>query len=95
MCASAKGERIDSVQPAITAMEIDAFTEYGAVQDYLFSLKARGVKFGIDRMRAWSGAIGHPEDATPCIHLAGTNGKGSTSAILESIFREAGWLEIS
>lgn len=72
-------------------MEIDVFSDYAAVQDYLFSLKARGVKFGIDRMRAWSAAIGHPQQATPCIHIAGTNGKGSTAAILESIFRQAGW----
>ncbi len=72
-------------------MEIDPFSDYAAVQDYLFGLKARGVKFGIDRMRAWSEAIGHPHHATPCIHIAGTNGKGSTAAILESIFRQAGW----
>lgn len=73
------------------AMEIHASTEYPAVQDYLFSLKARGVKFGIDRMRSWIEAIGHPENAIPCIHITGTNGKGSTAAMLEAIFRTAGW----
>ena len=72
-------------------MPVAAFTDYAAVQDYLFSLKARGVKFGIDRMRSWIGALGHPEKACPCIHITGTNGKGSTAAMLESIFRAAGW----
>jgi len=63
---------------------------YAATQDYLFGLKARGVKFGIDRMRALAEALGHPERAVPVIHLAGTNGKGSTGAMLEAILRGAG-----
>jgi dihydrofolate synthase/folylpolyglutamate synthase len=57
----------------------------------LFSLKARGVKFGIDRMRALVAGLGHPDLAVPCIHLAGTNGKGSTAAMLDAIFAAAGW----
>ncbi|MDR0353983.1 MAG: bifunctional folylpolyglutamate synthase/dihydrofolate synthase [Opitutaceae bacterium] len=61
------------------------------MQDYLFGLKARGVKFGVDRMGLWAGALGHPERAVPVIHITGTNGKGSTAAMLEAIFREAGW----
>ncbi len=72
-------------------MPSTAFTDYRAVQDYLFGLKVRGVKFGIDRMRSWIEAIGHPEKAIPCIHITGTNGKGSTAAMLDSIFRGVGW----
>ena len=64
---------------------------YTATQDYLFSLKARGVKFGIDRLRALVAGLGYPDLAVPCIHLAGTNGKGSTAAMLDSIFHAAGW----
>lgn len=64
---------------------------YTATQEYLFSLKAKGVKYGIDRMNLWLEALGHPERAVPVIHVAGTNGKGSTSAMLESVFRSAGW----
>ena len=67
------------------------FTDYAAVQEYLFSMKARGLKFGIDRMNLWQEALGHPERKTPVIHVTGTNGKGSTVAMLEAIFREAGW----
>ena len=65
--------------------------DYAAVQDYLFSLKARGVRFGIDRMRDLVRLLGHPEHAVPVIHVAGTNGKGSTAAMLESILQAAGW----
>ncbi|HEY1764432.1 MAG TPA: folylpolyglutamate synthase/dihydrofolate synthase family protein [Opitutaceae bacterium] len=63
---------------------------YEAVQDYLFGLKAGGMKFGIDRMKLLSELLGHPELKVPCIHVAGTNGKGSVSAMLESILRVSG-----
>jgi len=65
-------------------------SDYSAVQDYLFGLKTKGVKFGIDRMRLLAEEIGHPERAVPIIHIAGTNGKGSTAAMIESILRTAG-----
>ncbi|GAB5562830.1 MAG: hypothetical protein SynsKO_44770 [Synoicihabitans sp.] len=67
-----------------------SLTDYPAVQDYLFGLKAKGVKFGIDRMRNLAAAIGHPERTLPIVHIAGTNGKGSTAAMVESILRAAG-----
>ena len=63
---------------------------YPAVQEYLFGLKTAGVKFGIDRMRILAERIGSPERATPCLHVAGTNGKGSVSAMLEAILRACG-----
>ncbi len=65
--------------------------DYAAVKEYLYALKAGGVKFGIDRMRRLSAALGHPERSYPVIHVAGTNGKGSVAAMLESILRAAGW----
>ncbi len=34
--------------------------------------------------------MGHPERRSPCVQIAGTNGKGSTAAMLESILRAAG-----
>jgi len=64
--------------------------DYVAVQDYLFSLKAQGLKFGIDRMRLLAAALGHPERAVPCVHIAGTNGKGSVAAMVDAILAEAG-----
>src|SRR5271170_6968112 len=69
----------------------EAPADYPATQEYLFSLKAHGPKFGIDRMRALLAGLGHPDQAAPCIHLAGTNGKGSVAAMLDAILRAAGW----
>jgi dihydrofolate synthase/folylpolyglutamate synthase len=66
-------------------------TDYAAVTDYLFGLKAHGAKFGIDRMALLAAEIGHPERAVPCVHVAGTNGKGSVSAMLDAILHAAGW----
>src|SRR5882757_6635824 len=66
-------------------------TDYAAVTDYLFGLKARGAKFGIDRMALLAARLGHPERAVPCVHVAGTNGKGSVSAMLDAILHAAGW----
>jgi dihydrofolate synthase/folylpolyglutamate synthase len=44
----------------------------------------------LERMRAALALRGHPEAAYPAIHVAGTNGKGSTAAMLESVLRAAG-----
>jgi dihydrofolate synthase/folylpolyglutamate synthase len=82
---------MEAVSPSPAGAPPAPFTDYADVQDYLFSLKARGVKYGIDRMGSWVAALGHPERAVPIIHITGTNGKGSTAAMLEAVFREAGW----
>src|SRR6201988_2633284 len=52
--------------------------------------QARVQKFGLENIRILSTALGKPHLAIPCAHIAGTNGKGSTAAILESILRAAG-----
>jgi dihydrofolate synthase/folylpolyglutamate synthase len=70
---------------------LSALHDYEATKAYLCGLKVAGVKLGIDRMRLLAEALGHPERAYPCIHVAGTNGKGSVAAMLEAIFRAAGW----
>ena len=66
-------------------------SDYASVTEYLYALKAGGMKFGIDRMRRLAEALGHPERNCPVIHIAGTNGKGSVAAMLESVLRAAGW----
>ena len=48
-------------------------------------------KFDLEHMRALIEALGHPERRFPSIIIAGTNGKGSTSAMLASILRQAGY----
>jgi len=70
----------------------DLAARYAAVTSYLFDLKvSHGINFGIDRMRAFAAALGNPESQLPLVHVAGTNGKGSVVAMLDSILRAAGW----
>ncbi len=65
--------------------------DYVSAKEYLFGLKGKGSKFGIDRMRLFVEKLGHPERQLRVIHVAGTNGKGSVSAMCEAIFRAAGY----
>src|SRR5689334_15283447 len=48
-------------------------------------------KFDLENMRKLAEALGHPERRMPSVLVAGTNGKGSTSATLASILRVAGY----
>jgi dihydrofolate synthase / folylpolyglutamate synthase len=52
---------------------------------------ARVQKFGLENISVLADALGGPQLAAPCIHIAGTNGKGSTAAMLESILEQAGF----
>jgi len=58
---------------------------------YLYGLRRRKIKLGLDNIRYLLDYLDHPESKFPSIHIAGTNGKGSTSAMLESILRAAGY----
>ena len=49
------------------------------------------IDLGLDRIRAALEIFGNPQDKLKCIHVAGTNGKGSVCTILDSILREAGY----
>jgi dihydrofolate synthase / folylpolyglutamate synthase len=51
---------------------------------------ARVQKFGLDNISLLAEALGRRHLAIPCVHIAGTNGKGSTAAMLESILRASG-----
>lgn len=59
--------------------------------DWLDSLQGSGIRPGLGRMRAVLRALRRPEREYPSIIVAGTNGKGSTSATLSSILVEAGY----
>jgi dihydrofolate synthase / folylpolyglutamate synthase len=52
--------------------------------------QVRVQKFGLENITTLAKAFGNPHRAAPCAHVAGTNGKGSTAAMLESILRSAG-----
>ncbi len=59
-------------------------------RDYLAGLILHGVKLGLNNIRQLLDAAGSPQNAQPCAHIAGTNGKGSTAAFLEAMLRAAG-----
>jgi len=48
------------------------------------------MKYNLDRMRALMDAMGRPQEAFRTVHVVGTNGKGSTTAILAALFRSLG-----
>ena len=57
---------------------------------YVFSLEKFGIKFGLDNIRKLCAALGQPQTAYPSILIAGTNGKGSVTAMVDCGLRAAG-----
>jgi dihydrofolate synthase/folylpolyglutamate synthase len=57
----------------------------------LYQLQQFSVKQGLENIRKLSGKLGNPHTKYPVIHVAGTNGKGSTSAIIQRILSEHGF----
>ena len=62
-----------------------------AIKERIYALRGGGSKFSTDRMREFARALGDPQNAARLVHVAGTNGKGSTSAFIESILRAHGF----
>jgi dihydrofolate synthase / folylpolyglutamate synthase len=56
----------------------------------LFARGNFGMKLGLERMREACALLGNPERSAPVLHVAGTNGKGSTCAFTEAALRAAG-----
>jgi len=56
----------------------------------LYARVPRGIELGLESIRAACTRFDFPERAYPVVHIAGTNGKGSTAAMVERIAREAG-----
>lgn len=64
---------------------------YQEAVDYLTERRARNMKLGLEHIQALLERLDNPQNGFKSIHIAGTNGKGSTAAILESILRQAGF----
>jgi dihydrofolate synthase/folylpolyglutamate synthase len=68
--------------------------EYRGYEDtvnYLYSLQKHGIKLGLSNIRELMRMLGEPHRAFRSIHIAGTNGKGSTATALASILTESGF----
>ena len=57
---------------------------------YLFSPEQFGIKFGLDNISTIVARLGHPERSFRSVHVAGTNGKGSVTAMVDAALRAAG-----
>src|SRR5262244_526758 len=63
---------------------------YAEAIQFLYSLRWFGTKLGLTNTFKLAALAGNPHEKLRFIHVAGTNGKGSTCAMLESIYRAAG-----
>jgi dihydrofolate synthase/folylpolyglutamate synthase len=64
---------------------------YRETTEFLYSLRMFGSKLGLENTVRLAALCGSPQEKLRFIHVAGTNGKGSTCAMLESMYRAAGY----
>ncbi|MEA3386151.1 MAG: folylpolyglutamate synthase/dihydrofolate synthase family protein [Thermodesulfobacteriota bacterium] len=64
---------------------------FKAALAYLDKFQFHGFRLGLERMTGILNAFGNPEKSYPCLQVAGTNGKGSVSAIIASILHAVGY----
>src|SRR4051812_20260794 len=64
---------------------------YSDAIQFLYQLRWFGAKFGLENTLKLADLAGNPHHQLRFIHVAGTNGKGSTCAMLESVYRAAGY----
>lgn len=64
---------------------------YVAAERFILSREFFGMKLGLENITEFLDSLGRPQDKYPTIHIAGTNGKGSTAAMLASILQAAGY----
>jgi len=63
---------------------------YTDIVDWMFNLERFGIKLGLDNMKEFLSRIGNPHAGFPCVHVTGTNGKGSVCTYLTDIMTEHG-----
>ncbi len=69
----------------------DDLTAYRRALDDLFARTTGISKFGLERTEAFLDALGNPHRGLKLLHVAGTNGKGSTCATMDAVLRAGGW----
>ena len=91
---------IYELQLRFTIPRMDTETSYNQALDYLYSFVDYSLKhsselakadFNLDRMFALMESLGNPQKKYPIIHVAGTKGKGSVSALCASALQAAGY----
>ncbi|MCR5250499.1 MAG: bifunctional folylpolyglutamate synthase/dihydrofolate synthase [Lachnospiraceae bacterium] len=60
-------------------------------EEFRQMLRERGSRPGLERVSRLAEELGNPQDAVPCVHIAGTNGKGSVLAYMSTVLKEAGY----
>src|SRR5215217_9376449 len=65
--------------------------EYRDAIEFLYGLQMFGTRFGLENTLAMAQLCGNPHERLRFIHVAGTNGKGSVCAMLESVYRQGGY----
>lgn len=63
--------------------------DYPQVLDFIYGLQKQGIKLGLERINLLLGLLSNPHHQYPSIHIAGTNGKGSVSAIISTVLSRA------
>jgi dihydrofolate synthase/folylpolyglutamate synthase len=64
---------------------------YSEAIDHLYNLQKGGIKLGLANTRKMLSLLGNPQISFKSVHIAGTNGKGSTAEAVASILRESGF----
>jgi dihydrofolate synthase/folylpolyglutamate synthase len=64
---------------------------YTETVNYLYNLQRHGIKLGLENPRRLMSILGEPQKSFRSLHIAGTNGKGSTATIIASILKESGF----
>lgn len=72
-------------------MKKSLFTDYKKCLEYLFALERAGIKYNLNNIKKLCKLSGNPEKYFKSIHIAGTNGKGSTASIINSVLIEKGF----
>lgn len=70
---------------------VETSKEYEETLAFIKDLTKFGINFGLERIQALLDRLGNPEKKVRVIHIGGTNGKGSTAAILQAILKQAGF----
>lgn len=65
--------------------------DYLSAEKFILSRELFGMKLGLENITQFLENIGQPQDKFKSVHIAGTNGKGSTAAMLSSIFTAQGY----